>query len=242
MENLRRLGGEAGLVAGIATAWVFLGFVFIFPTAGLDFVDQVNPHRYLPFITKHQAMVWTVHILGGLLSAVGAAVLFAALQDRFSGNGNGSALSKIGAGAGLFGAGTLAAAALVRQAGFDALSSLYATNVVGGAHAFYALRGVVHSLESLSALATGVGILVLGRVMVAEKKYANVGQMSVIVGVVMAFAAFASHVLLFMVSALGMIGWLVWTSLTLRAEVGPAYISRWFVPKKRRANGVRRAA
>ncbi len=240
MENLRRLGGEAGLVAGIATAWVFLGFVFIFPTAGLDFVDQVNPHRYLPFITKHQAMVWTVHILGGLLSAMGAAVLFAALQDRF--NGNGSGIVKLGAGAGLFGAGTLAAAVLVRQAGFDALSSLYATNVVGGAHAFYALRGVVHSLESLSALATGVGILVIGRVMVTEKKYATVGQMSVIVGVVMAFAAFASHVLLFMVSALGMIAWLIWTSLTLRAEVGPAYISRWFVPKKRRANGVRRAA
>lgn len=240
MENLRRLGGEAGLVAGIATAWVFLGFVFIFPTAGLDFVDQINPHRYLPFITKHQALVWTVHILGGLLSAMGAAVLFAALQDRF--NGNGSGLVKIGAGAGLFGAGTLAAAVLVRQAGFDALSSLYATNVVGGAHAFYALRGVVHSLESLSALATGVGILVIGRVMVTEKKYATVGQMSVIVGVVMAFAAFASHVLLFMVSALGMVGWLIWTSLTLRAEVGPAYISRWFVPKKRRANGVRRAA
>jgi len=240
MENLRRLGGEAGLVAGIATAWVFLGFVFIFPTAGLDFVDQVNPHRYLPFITKHQAMVWTVHILGGLLSAMGAAVLFAALQDRF--NGNGSGIVKLGAGAGLFGAGTLAAAVLVRQAGFDALSSLYATNVVGGAHAFYALRGVVHSLESLSALATGVGILVIGRVMVTEKKYATVGQMSVIVGVVMAFAAFASHVLLFMVSALGMIAWLIWTSLTLRAEVGPAYISRWFVPKKRRANGARRAA
>ena len=240
MENLRRLGGEAGLVAGIATAWVFLGFVFIFPTAGLDFVDQINPHRYLPFITKHQALVWTVHILGGLLSAMGAAVLFAALQDRF--NGNGSGIVKLGAGAGLFGAGTLAAAVLVRQAGFDALSSLYATNVVGGAHAFYALRGVVHSLESLSALATGVGILVIGRVMVTEKKYATVGQMSVIVGVVMAFAAFASHVLLFMVSALGMIAWLIWTSLTLRAEVGPAYISRWFVPKKRRANGVRRAA
>ncbi|HEU4798687.1 MAG TPA: hypothetical protein VFT63_07145 [bacterium] len=240
MENLRRLGGEAGLVAGIATAWVFLGFVFIFPTAGLDFVDQINPHRYLPFITKHQALVWSVHILGGLLSAMGAAVLFAALQDRF--NGHGSGLVKLGAGAGLFGAGTLAAAVLVRQAGFDALSTLYATNVVGGAHAFYALRGVVHSLESLSALATGVGILVIGRVMVTEKKYANVGQMSVIVGVVMAFAAFASHVLLFMVSALGMVGWLIWTSLTLRAEVGPAYISRWFVPKKRRANGVRRAA
>jgi len=240
MENLRRLGGEAGIVAGIATAWVFLGFVFIFPTAGLDFVDQINPHRYLPFMTKHQAMVWSVHILGGLLSAMGAAVLFAALQDKFNGAAPGSA--KLGAGAGLFGAGTLAAAVLVRQAGFDALSSLYATNVVGGAHAFYALRGVVHSLESLSALATGVGILVLGRVMVNDAKYANVGYMSVIVGVVMAFAAFASHVLLFMVSTLGMIAWLVWTSLTLRAEVGPAFISKWFVPKKRRANGARRAA
>lgn len=241
MENLRRLGGEAGLVAGIATAWVFLGFVYIFPTVGLDFVDQINPHRYLPFITKHQALVWTVHILGGLLSAIGAAVLFAALQDRFNGSASGMN-AKIGAGAGLFGAGMLAAAALVRQAGFDTLSTLYATNATGGAYAFYAIRGVVHSLESMGALAIGIGILVLGRVMSAERKYATVGQMSIIVGLVMAFAAFASHVLLFMVSALAMTGWLIFTSWTLRAEVGPAYISKWFVPRKRRANGVRKAA
>jgi len=241
MENLRRLGGEAGVVAGVATAWLFLGFVFIFPTAGLDFVDQVNPHRYLPFITRHQGMVWSVHILGGLLAALGTAVLFAALQDRFAAEAPGSA--KLGAGAGLFGAGTLAAAALVRQAGFDALSGVYLTNAVGGAHAFYALSGVVHSLESLSALATGLGVLVLGRAMMGEARYSSVGYLSVAVGLVMVVAAFVSHVFLFMVSTLGMIAWLIWTALVLRAEAGPAFFVRWWgVPRKRRANGVRRAA
>jgi len=52
MENLRRLGGEAGILAGTATAWIFLGFVFIFPSAGLTLIDQANPHRYLPFIAQ----------------------------------------------------------------------------------------------------------------------------------------------------------------------------------------------
>lgn len=240
MDNLRRLGGEAGLVAGIATAWVFLGFVFIFPTAGLDFVDQVNPHRYLPFMTKHPAMVWSVHILGGLLAALGTAVLFAALQDRFSSDNAGNA--RLGAGAGLFGAGTLAAAVLVRQAGFDALAGLYATNATGGAYAFYALRGLVYSLESLSALATGLGVLIIGRLMVTDRKFSSVGYLSVVVGTVMVFAAFVSHVFLFMVSSLGMIAWLIWTAITMRTEAGPAFLTGWMFPKKRRANGGARKA
>ncbi|MDQ7844184.1 MAG: hypothetical protein QN141_12740 [Armatimonadota bacterium] len=241
MDSLRRLGGEAGLVAGVATAWIFLGFVFIFPTAGLDYVDQVNPHRYLPFVIRHPAMVWAVHILGGLLAAFGTAVLFAALQDRFGSDAPGTA--RLGAAAGLFGAGTLAAAVLVRQAGFDALAGLYATNAVGGATAFYALRSVVASLESLSALASGVGILLLGRLMVADRRFQAVGYLSVGAGAIMIFAAFVSHVFLFMLSTVAMIAWLLWSSLTLRAEAGPAFLTRWHTSaRKRRANGARRTA
>ena len=83
MENLRRLGGEAGILAGTATAWIFLGFVFIFPSAGLTLIDQANPHRYLPFIAQHSAMFWTVNILGGLIAGLLSAVVFLALGDRF---------------------------------------------------------------------------------------------------------------------------------------------------------------
>ncbi|HEU5300122.1 MAG TPA: hypothetical protein VFW08_11570 [bacterium] len=240
MDNLRRLGGEAGMVAALATAWVFLGFVFIFPTAGLDFADQLNPHRYLPFVTRHPAMVWSVHILGGLLAALGAAVLFTALQDRFGSEHPGQ--SRLAVGAGLFGAGTLAAAVLVRQAGFDALAGLYATNAAGGAYAFYALRGLVHSLDSLSTLSTGLGVLVFGRLMNGDKRFGTVGQFSILAGVVMVFAAFVSQVFLFMVSSVAMIAWLAWTAVTMRMEAGPAFATGWMFPKKRRANGARSKA
>lgn len=240
MDSLRRLGGEAGMAAALATTWIFLGFVFIFPTAGLDFGDQINPHRYLPFVTRHPAMVWTVHILGGLLAALGAAVLFTALQDRFGIDHPGRA--RLAAGAGLFGAGTMAAAVLVRQAGFDALATLYATNAAGGAYAFYALRGLVHSLESLSTLSTGLGVLVFGRLMISDRRFGTAGQFSVLAGAVMVFAAFVSQVFVFMVSSVAMIAWLAWISVTLRMEAGPAFLTGWMFPKKRRASGARRAA
>jgi hypothetical protein len=240
MDSLRRLGGEAGMAAALATTWILLGFVFIFPTAGLHFTDQINPHRYLPFVTKHPVMVWSVHILGGLVAALGAAMLFAALQDRFETDHPGRA--RLAAGAGLFGAGTMAAAVLVRQAGFDALAGLYATNATGGAHAFYALRGLVHSLESLSTLSTGLGILIFGRLMIPDRRFGAVGQFSVMAGAVMVFAAFVSQVFLFMVSAVAMIAWLAWTAVTMRMEAGPAFVTGWMFPKKRRANGARRAA
>ncbi|HXF83366.1 MAG TPA: hypothetical protein VNN19_11505 [bacterium] len=240
MDSLRRLGGEAGMIAALATAWVFLGFVFIFPTAGLQFVDQINPHRYLPFVTRHPAMVWSVHILGGLLAALGTAVLFTALQDRFGAEHPGRA--RLAAGAGLFGAGTMAAAVLVRQAGFDALAGLYATNAVGGAHAFYALRGLVHSLESLSTLSTGLGVLIFGRLMVGDRFFGTVGQFSVLAGAVMVFAAFVGQIFLFMVSSVAMLAWLAWTSVLLRLEAGPAFVTGWLFPRKRRPSGARRAA
>ena len=83
MEDLRRLGGEAGILAGVAMAWLFLGFVVLFPSAGLNLVDQGNPHRYLPFIARHASMFWVVNILGALVAGLLSAVVYMALHDRF---------------------------------------------------------------------------------------------------------------------------------------------------------------
>src|SRR3989442_5840281 len=40
MEDLRRIGGEAGVVAGIALGWFVLGVMGILPAAGLGIGDQ----------------------------------------------------------------------------------------------------------------------------------------------------------------------------------------------------------
>src|SRR5256886_17202969 len=82
MEDLRRLGGEAGVLAGVAMAWLFLGFVVLFPSAGLNLVDQGNPHRYPPFIARHASMFRGVNILGALVAGLLSAVGYMALSDR----------------------------------------------------------------------------------------------------------------------------------------------------------------
>ena len=233
MENLRRLGGEAGVLAAIATAWLFLGFVVLFPSAGLNLVDQANPHRYLPFIAQHSAMFWTVNILGGLIAGLLSAVVYMALHDRFKDESPASA--RIGSFAGTMGAAAFAAAALVRHTGFGWLSTIYATNGVGAAHAFYAVSTVAASLVGLGNVMAGLGILLFGRVMQRHQRYNSLGYLSVVAGTAMVLAGFVTHPFSFAVSAISAMVWLTRTALTLRAEAGPA-LFRWGTAKSR-ANG-----
>ncbi len=230
MENLRRLGGEAGILAGIATAWIFLGFVFLFPSAGLALVDQANPHRYLPFITQHSAMFWTVNILGGLIAGLLSAVVYMAVGDRFKEESPASA--RIGSFAGTIGAASFAAAALVRHTGFGTLATIYATNGVGAAHAFYAVSSVAGSLVGLGNVMAGLGTLVFGRIMQRHQRYNNLGYLSVLAGTAMVLAGFITHPFAFAVSAISAMAWLTSTARVLRAEAGPA-LFRWGAAKPR---------
>src|SRR5438034_7816060 len=115
MEDLRRLGGEAGVLAGVAMAWLFLGFVVLFPSAGLNLVDQGNPHRYLPFIARHASMCWVLNILGALVAGLLSAVVYVALHDRFKDEC--PATARIGSFGGTMGAAAFGAAALVGHTG-----------------------------------------------------------------------------------------------------------------------------
>src|SRR5437870_7783572 len=89
-------------------AWLFLGFVVLFPSAGLSLVDQGNPHRYLPFIARHASMFWVVNILGALVAGLLSAVVYMALHDRFKDES--PATARIGSFAGTMGAAAFAAA------------------------------------------------------------------------------------------------------------------------------------
>lgn len=230
MDNMKRLGGEAGVLAAIATAWLFLGLILVFPSAGLNLSDQVNPHRYLPFIGKHQVMFWAVNVLGGLLAAMLTAVLLLALGDRFEDHAPVSA--RLGPMLGVFGSAGFAVAALVRQIGFGYLSPVYASNKVGMAHAFYAMNGMTNSFLALGEVATGFGALILGNVMLRTKRYGSVGYMSVVTGTALILSGFIDHVVLFTASSVMTIVWLTWTSLALRSEVGPALFGRRSVEER----------
>ena len=222
MENLRRLGAEAGVLAGIATGLLFLGFVWFFPQAGLTMAAQANPHKYLTFIAKHEMLFWTVNVLGGLLAALMSAVLFLALGDRFQEDAPASA--RIGVLFGIGGALGFAASSLIRQVGYSAASVLYATNRTGAVQAFRGTQWVEISMFALGQVAVGLAAIVLGIVMLREKRYAGVGYLSAVAGTTMFLGAFVSHVVLFMGSFALMAGWFVWTALIVRSEAGPGLI------------------
>ena len=222
MENLRRLGAEAGVLAGIATGLLFLGFVWFFPQAGLTMAAQANPHKYLTFIAKHEMLFWTVNVLGGLLAALMSAVLFLALGDRFQEDAPASA--RIGVLFGIGGALGFAASSLIRQVGYSAASALYVTNRTGAVQAFRGTQWVEISMFALGQVAVGLAAIVLGIVMLREKRYAGVGYLSAVAGTTMFLGAFVSHVVLFMGSFALMAGWFVWTALIVRSEAGPGLI------------------
>lgn len=224
MENLRRVGAEAGILAGLATAWLFLGLVWAFPDAGLGLADQANPNKYLPFINKHQMMFWTVNVLGGLLAALMSAVLFLALGDRFDEEAPSS--SRIGPMFGIGGTIGFAASALIRQVGFGAAALMYPSNKAVAAQTFHAMRGIENSMFGLGQVSVGLGAIVLGVVMLRTKRYAGVGYLSAVAGTTMFLSGFINHVVLFVASFALMTVWIVWSALTMRAEAGPGLI-RW---------------
>lgn len=230
MENIRRLGGEAGVLAGIATALLFLGFVLLFPSAGLALADQANPHKYMTFIAKHEMLFWSVNVLGGLLAALMSAVLFLALGDRFADHAAASA--RIGTMLGIGGALGFACSALIRQVGYSAMATMYPGNQAGSVQAFRAIQGIENSMFALGQVGVGLAAIVLGLVMLRTKRYDNVGYLSAVAGTTMFLGGFISHVVLFMSSFALMTAWFVWSALVLRSEAGPAFV-RWGTEKSR---------
>ena len=228
MDNLRRIGGEAGVLAGIAMAWLFLGLVLVFPSTGLSLADQANPHRYISFIAKHEAAFWAVNVLGGFVAGVFSAVLILALGDRFREASPGS--TRIATEFGVFGAAAFASAAIVRQVGFASLTPIYKATTSGGAATFYAMNGVVDALTALAGIAIGFGVLLFGNVMIKSGRYSSAGTLSIAAGAAMVLGGFVNNVYLYMASSVAMIVWLTWTALSLRAEVGPALFN--FVVKR----------
>ena len=81
MQNLRRLGGGAGILAGLAAAWHLLGVAVIIPSARLSLSAQESPHKYLVFAHRHQDMLSWINLPGGVLAPLLGLIL---LQESIS--------------------------------------------------------------------------------------------------------------------------------------------------------------
>lgn len=218
MENLRRLGGVAGVAAGVAAAWLFFGLVFVFPSTGLSMADQQNAHKSLAFIGKHQDLTWIVNIPGGFLPPLLILVVLVALGERF--RDEAPASSRVGPLLGIVGVIGIAAAALVRHVGFAGLSILYRVNKAGAVYAFYALFGMVKSFLALGDIALGLAALVLGIAMVRTRTYTTAGYVGVVAGLMMILAGFTGRTNVLILSFVPIAVWQIWTGLALLGEVG----------------------
>lgn len=224
MEDLRRLGGEAGIVAGVALGWLALGMLVLFPASGLSFGAQLNPHKYLGFVYHHGYMYWAVNILGGLLAAAMSIILYLAVGDRFTNDA--PATSRIGSLLGVLGAAAFAATALLRQFGIGPLAALYNANQVGAVHAFRGMIGVLIATKASGQIFTGLAALAFASAMLSEKKYHNAGIVAVVTGAATILATFISNAFLDGISILAIAVWFGWTSMMVREEAGPAFF-KW---------------
>lgn len=216
MENLRRLGGGAGLLSGLATAWLTIGLTVVFPTAGLSREGQDDPNQYLVFVTRHPALFWTTDVLGGIVAALAAAVLMLALADRFQEESRDHA--RLGLALGGVGALGLAMGAFVRFTASGYLAVLYGSARQPAAIAFYAVNGTVHSFLALGAVGLGFGSLVFGAVMLRTAGYTRAGYASVVAGTPSIISAFVASDVLFVIAAVLMSVWFVWTGALLWLE------------------------
>ena len=227
MHNLRRLGGGAGIIAGIAAAWHFLGAAVIIPQAHLSLSAQESPHKYLVWANKHQEMLWWING-GGLLAPLLGLVLLLALADRL--REDAPDRSQIGLTLGVLGMTAFAVGAFLKHFGLGSLVPFHVTNKVGAAIAFYAVNGTANAFLSLGGAALGFGALVFGSVMLKMRGYyGQAGSLSVIAGAGLIVSAISPHGSFYVITSLLTIVWLAGTGAVLWTETAPGHARKGHV-------------
>ena len=216
MDNLRRLGGGAGVLSGLATVWLTIGLTVVFPAAGLSLKAQEEPNKYLAFIAKHQILFWTTDVLGGVVAALAVAILMVALADRFHEESRDQ--SRLGLALGGLGALGLVIGAFVKFTALGYLSVLYASAKQPAAIAFYAVNGTAHSFLALGAAALGISALVFGSLMLRTPGYSRAGYVSVVAGAPSIISAFVASDVLFVIASGLMSLWFAWAGILLWVE------------------------
>ncbi|HLW48524.1 MAG TPA: hypothetical protein VKW09_12230 [bacterium] len=216
MDNLRRLGGLAGIVSGLATAWLTIGLTVAFPAAGITLRGQNDPNKYLPFIAKHTVLFWTTDVLGGVLAALAAAILMLALADRFRAESDGQA--KIGLAMGLVGALGLAIGAFIRLTSAAYLTAIYGAAKLTAGVAFYAVNSMAHAFLALGAVALGLSALIYGAMMLKNDSYTHAGYVSVVAGTPLIISAFIAGDVLYLIASGLITIWFFWTGALLWLE------------------------
>jgi len=217
MQNLRRLGGGAGILAGLAAAWHLLGVAVIIPSAHLSLSGQQSPHKYLVFAHRHQDMISWINLPGAVLAPLLALILLLAVADRL--REHAPDWTQIGLALGVVGLIGFAVGAFVKQFGLGSLVQFHVTNKTGAAIAFYAVNGTANAFLSLGGVALGLGVLALATVMLRMNGYYGmIGSFSVITGVAQILSGLTPNTTVYLIASVLTVAWFAGTGAALWME------------------------
>ncbi|HVH30035.1 MAG TPA: hypothetical protein VNA31_00010 [bacterium] len=217
MQNLRRLGGGAGILAGLAAAWHLLGVAVIIPSAHLSLSAQQSPHKYLVFAHRHQDMIAWINLPGAILAPLLGLILLLAVADRL--REHAPDWTQIGLALGVVGVVGFAVGAFVRQFGVGSLVQFHMTNKTGAAIAFYAVNGTANAFFNLGGVALGLGVLVIGTVMLKMNGYYGmIGSFSVITGVAQILSGLTPNTTVYLNASVLTVAWFAGTGAALWME------------------------
>ncbi|HTD48124.1 MAG TPA: hypothetical protein VK881_12740 [bacterium] len=217
MQNLRRLGGGAGILAGLAAAWHLLGVAVIIPSAHLSLSAQESPHKYLVFAHRHQDMLSWINLPGAVLAPLLGLILLLAVADRL--REAAPDWTQIGLALGVVGVIGFAVGAFIRQVGLGSLVQFHVTNKTGAAIAFYAVNGTANAFLDLGGVALGLGVLVIGSIMLRMNGYYGmIGSFSIITGVAQVLSGLTPHRTVYLIASVLTIAWFAGTGAAVWME------------------------
>lgn len=232
MQNLRRLGGGAGILAGLAAAWHLLGVAVITPSMHLSMSAMDNPHKYLVWAHRHQDMISWINLPGSILAPLLGLVLLVAIADRL--REHAPDWSQIGFALGTVGLIGLVVGAAVKQFGLGSLIQFHVTNKTGAAIAFYAVNGTANAFLNLGGLALGLGVLAIASAMLKMNgSYGMIGSFSIMTGLAQILSGLTPDRTVYLIASVLTAAWFAGTGAALWMETATGTLRKGRVREPR---------
>lgn len=156
MENSQRMGGVAGLVAGVT----FLVGLVMAGTVLADYtLDDPEPSEAVRFLVDHQAITYVWNTIIFIVFGAALVVLALALRRRLSARS--SFTTQAATAFGLIWAGLVFAAGMIANIGLGTIAELHGTDVVGAETVWSALDAVQSGIGGGIEVVGGLWVLLV---------------------------------------------------------------------------------
>ncbi len=209
-NNLQRLGGLSGILAG--GTWIFAFILYLTVFAPLV-AGEMDAPETVAFLRDQQALFYTWNLIIYVWFGIFQAVLTLAIHERLKADA--PALSQIAATLGLVWSGLVIASGMVANVGAATVIELYATNPEQAGTVWQALSTVVNGLGGGNEIVGGLWVLTLSWAAIrgALPKALNIaGMVFGLAGIVTMVPMLTDVGALF---GIGLIVWYIWAGAVL---------------------------